>query len=688
MTLLGQNVNSYGRDLTRRRPLFADAPARVGAVDGIRRVRFTSPHPKDLRPETIAAMAETPSVCEHLHLPLQSGSDRVLSAMRRGYTAERYLERLSAARAADPGSGRDHRHHRRLPRRDRRRLRADARGGGRGRVRQRLHLHLLAPAGHQGRGHDGIVRPRRGGGRALREARAVVERSALLRHRARIGRVEEVIVEGPRTRDPRCSRGAPGRTSSCISTRRRAAAGPGPTGRSSSPKLRRITCAASWSGVPADATGADPVSAGGLRIRWGPWARLRRRGRRGPRRAALARRAVALVGPTASGKSALALEPGPATGSGPRPSSCRSIRCASTGRWTSGRPSPRPGEPRSSLPPGGRGRSRRGVHLSRFQSEVTACLDGVEARRHRALLVGGTGLYLRAVVDQLSVPGRFPDVAAPSTAEAQLPGGAARAPGPRCLRRPRSRPPRPGWSRPIVAGWCAPSRSRWVRAVPSRRSGPGSSAYPPTLLLGGHPLRSDRSTMPASNSGSRTSWIVDSSTRSGRCRRPGGLSRTARQALGYRELLAHVEEGVLRSTTPWPRPNAAPGRSPVVNGRGSAETPVSRGRTRTKISWCSSWPLALAGVTRDGAGVGEVRDMSVEDDRGPLRLTKHHGAGNDFLVLLDPDDRRPLGAGRWCRALCDRHRGLGADGVFRAVAGRGPGRWRWSCAMPTVAWRR
>ena len=70
---------------------------RSGAVEGIRRVRYTSPHPKDLRPETIAAMAEVPEVCEHLHLPLQAGSDRVLAAMHRGYTAERYLERLAAA---------------------------------------------------------------------------------------------------------------------------------------------------------------------------------------------------------------------------------------------------------------------------------------------------------------------------------------------------------------------------------------------------------------------------------------------------------------------------------------------------------------------------------------------------------------------------------------------------------------
>ena len=100
VTLLGQNVNSYGRDLTRRRPLFAGLLRAIGGVDGIRRVRFTSPHPKDLRPETMAAMAETPAVCEQLHLPLQSGSDRVLAVMRRGYTAERYLARLATARQA------------------------------------------------------------------------------------------------------------------------------------------------------------------------------------------------------------------------------------------------------------------------------------------------------------------------------------------------------------------------------------------------------------------------------------------------------------------------------------------------------------------------------------------------------------------------------------------------------------
>ena len=126
VTLLGQNVNSYGRDLTlarrragergRVRPLFADLLRAVGGVDGIRRVRFTSPHPKDLRPETIEAMAATPAVCEHLHLPLQAGSDRVLAAMHRGYTAERYLERLAGGPGGDARPGRHHRPHRRLPR--------------------------------------------------------------------------------------------------------------------------------------------------------------------------------------------------------------------------------------------------------------------------------------------------------------------------------------------------------------------------------------------------------------------------------------------------------------------------------------------------------------------------------------------------------------------------------------------
>src|SRR4029078_11485001 len=100
VTLLGQNVNSYGRDLGagQYRPQFADLLRAIDAIDGIERIRFTSPHPKDLRADTIAAMAECSTVCEPLHLPLQSGSDHTLARMHRVYTATRYLERLAAAR--------------------------------------------------------------------------------------------------------------------------------------------------------------------------------------------------------------------------------------------------------------------------------------------------------------------------------------------------------------------------------------------------------------------------------------------------------------------------------------------------------------------------------------------------------------------------------------------------------------
>lgn len=106
VTLLGQNVDTYGRDLAidgRHRPIFADLLRRVGEVEGIRRVRFTSPHPNDFREDVARAMAETEAVCEQLHFPLQSGSNRILSAMHRGYHRGKYMERLTMARETIPG---------------------------------------------------------------------------------------------------------------------------------------------------------------------------------------------------------------------------------------------------------------------------------------------------------------------------------------------------------------------------------------------------------------------------------------------------------------------------------------------------------------------------------------------------------------------------------------------------------
>ena len=102
VTLLGQNVNSYGRDLGERRISFAELLARVDAVDGIERLRYTSPHPKDMKEDVIRAHAELPSLCEHIHLPLQSGSSAVLKRMRRTYNRQRYMDRVALIREHVP----------------------------------------------------------------------------------------------------------------------------------------------------------------------------------------------------------------------------------------------------------------------------------------------------------------------------------------------------------------------------------------------------------------------------------------------------------------------------------------------------------------------------------------------------------------------------------------------------------
>ncbi|MEX2328801.1 MAG: tRNA (N6-isopentenyl adenosine(37)-C2)-methylthiotransferase MiaB [Nitriliruptoraceae bacterium] len=103
VTLLGQNVNSYGRDIAGR-SIFPELLRAVGAIDGLQRVRFTSPHPRDFTDDVLDAMADTPAVCGHLHLPMQSGSDRILRLMRRSYRQRRYLDLVDRIRdqLADP----------------------------------------------------------------------------------------------------------------------------------------------------------------------------------------------------------------------------------------------------------------------------------------------------------------------------------------------------------------------------------------------------------------------------------------------------------------------------------------------------------------------------------------------------------------------------------------------------------
>jgi tRNA-2-methylthio-N6-dimethylallyladenosine synthase len=101
VTLLGQNVNSYGRDLNEK-TTFAELLRMVDAVEGIDRIRYTSPHPKDMREEVVRAHAELDALCEHIHLPLQSGSSRILKAMRRTYDRGRYLDRVALIREHVP----------------------------------------------------------------------------------------------------------------------------------------------------------------------------------------------------------------------------------------------------------------------------------------------------------------------------------------------------------------------------------------------------------------------------------------------------------------------------------------------------------------------------------------------------------------------------------------------------------
>jgi len=201
ITVLGQNVNSYGRDITKRGPLFAQLLRALGEVEGLERIRFTSPHPKDLRPETITAMAETPAVCPQLHLPLQSGSDRVLSAMRRGYSAERYLKRLRDARCGIEDLA----------------VTTDLIVGFPGETDDEFEetLHVCADAQFDS-AYTFIFSPRPGTRAAEMTAdfvpadvikerferlKAVLDRSALRKHEARVGRREEVLVEGPSRRN-------------------------------------------------------------------------------------------------------------------------------------------------------------------------------------------------------------------------------------------------------------------------------------------------------------------------------------------------------------------------------------------------------------------------------------------------------------------------------------------------------
>jgi tRNA-2-methylthio-N6-dimethylallyladenosine synthase len=211
--LLGQNVNSYGRDLSlasrragdgsvRVAPQFAALLRAVGDVPGVKRVRYMSPHPKDMREDTLLAMAETPAVCEHLHYPLQSGSDRILAAMHRGYDAERYLGRLAEGRRTISDLA----------------VTTDVIVGFPGETEQDFVRTMeVAAAAEFDSAYAFIFSPREGTeaaemvdrfcdpvevGERYERLKTVLDRSAVRKHRERIGRIEEVVVEGTSKRNP------------------------------------------------------------------------------------------------------------------------------------------------------------------------------------------------------------------------------------------------------------------------------------------------------------------------------------------------------------------------------------------------------------------------------------------------------------------------------------------------------
>jgi tRNA-2-methylthio-N6-dimethylallyladenosine synthase len=207
VTLLGQNVNSYGRDLPGdERVSFAELLARLDAVGGIDRIRYTSPHPKDMREDVIRAHAELRSLCEHIHLPLQSGSSPVLKRMRRTYTRERYLDRVAMIREHVPDCA----------------LTTDIIVGFPGETEADFAqtLELAEEVGYDG-AFTFIYSPRRGTEAAtlpdqvphelkverLERLVEVIQRRAAERAQRFVGRTLSVLVEGPSRTDPSRLRG-------------------------------------------------------------------------------------------------------------------------------------------------------------------------------------------------------------------------------------------------------------------------------------------------------------------------------------------------------------------------------------------------------------------------------------------------------------------------------------------------
>jgi len=209
ITLLGQNVNAYGRDLRvgGRPSSFAELLHAVDAVDGIDRIRYTSPHPQDMKEDVILAHAELESVCPHIHLPLQAGSSRILKAMRRTYSRERYLDRVALIREHVPDTA----------------ITTDIIVGFPGETEEDFAqtLEICEEVGYDG-AFTFVFSPRRGTEAAeiteglvphpikvqrMERLVEVVQRRATERAQRFVGRTLDVLVEGPSRTDPSRLRG-------------------------------------------------------------------------------------------------------------------------------------------------------------------------------------------------------------------------------------------------------------------------------------------------------------------------------------------------------------------------------------------------------------------------------------------------------------------------------------------------
>ena len=285
VTLLGQNVNSYGRDL-RERTSFAELLRLLDGIDGIERIRYTSPHPKDMREDVIRAHAELASVCEHIHLPLQSGSSRILKAMRRTYDRARYLDRVAMIREHVPDAA----------------LTTDIIVGFPGESDDdfRETLEVVEAVAYDS-AFTFIFSPRRGTEAAtitdgvvphpvkvarMEQLVELVQRNARERAQRFVGRTLEVLVEGPSRTDPERLRGRT-RHNKAVNFTGLAAAGEldagGDPGRHQSDAVRRRAAARSRGRLIARRAG--PATA------WAIATRERRAGRHRRRRRGRARRA-------------------------------------------------------------------------------------------------------------------------------------------------------------------------------------------------------------------------------------------------------------------------------------------------------------------------------------------------------------------------------------------------------------